>query len=131
MERPLRFLGIGVPIIYLIAMSAMMERMFPGWAAYFYSFDKENISDRLFLVPIVIFVAVAWKVPRHWLAYLLIVQLLIFVPTLLQMVQMLGKDRAHPWLGLGGFYHLAWMLVALIAGFVGRWFWSQFKKRSV
>ncbi|CAO1650380.1 hypothetical protein NYA22BAC_00749 [Parasphingorhabdus sp. NYA22] len=127
MGRLLRFLGISIPISYLIAMSILVERMFPGWARYFYSFDQCN-SDKIFLIPVVIFVVAALKLPRQWLPYLLLVQLLIFVPPIFRMIQLLGEDHVHPWLGLGGLYQLVWMMAALIIVCLGHWFWRFFRK---
>ncbi|WP_323798628.1 hypothetical protein [Parasphingorhabdus sp.] len=131
MQRALRSFGIVFPIGYLIAISIMLENMFPGWASYYFSLKEQSIGERLFLIPIIVFIFVAWKSPRQWLPYLLIVELLIFVPTIFQVIRMLGRDHAHPWLGLAGLYQLVWMLGALVVGFLGRWIWRTFNKQGL
>ncbi|WP_417616857.1 hypothetical protein [Parasphingorhabdus sp.] len=131
MQRALRSFGIVFPIGYLIAISIMLENMFPGWASYYFSLAEQSIGERLFLIPIIVFIFVAWKSPRQWLPYLLIVELLIFVPTIFQVIQMFGRDHAHPWLGLAGLYQLVWMLGALVIGFLGRWIWRTFKRQGL
>ena len=108
----------------------LMEQMFPGWTSYFFSFEEQSISERIFLVPVIVAMLVTWKLNERWLPYLLIVQLLLFVPAIFQMFRMLGKEHAHPWLGLGGLYQLVWMLVALFMGLVGHWLWSLYRARD-
>ena len=130
MQFALRILAVGIPLGCMIFMSIMMERMFPGWIKFYYSFEPQSIGERFFLLPIIILSATAWRVPRHWLAYILLVELVILVPVLSQTVQMSSDDHAHPWLGLGGLYQLIWMLLAAIAGIVGRWSWASLKNRS-
>tara|TARA_R110002020_G_scaffold45610_2_gene130378 strand:- start:174 stop:569 length:396 start_codon:yes stop_codon:yes gene_type:complete len=127
MQRALRSFGIVFPIGYLIAITIMLENMFPGWASHYFSWEDQSIGERLFLIPIVVFMFVAWKSPSQWLLYLLIVELLIFGPTLFEVFRMFGSDHAHPWLGLAGLNQLVWMLGALVIGLLGRWLWRTFK----
>lgn len=121
MERVLRLSGVLIPIFYLTAMSLMVETMFPGWIAHYFSFEYQGISERFFLFPVVLFVLAAITIGSQWLFYLILVEVLVFAPALFQVFGMMEKQHVHPWLGLGGLYQLTWMLAAVVAGFAGRW----------
>lgn len=59
MEKILRICGLLFPVLYLISMLILVERMIPGWVGNYFSFEEQCISERVFLIPVITFVLVA------------------------------------------------------------------------
>ncbi|MEM8917629.1 MAG: hypothetical protein AAGE37_02115 [Pseudomonadota bacterium] len=108
----------------------MVEAMFPGWIAHYYSFEYQGISERFFLFPVILFVLTAAMIGSNWLLYLILVELFVFLPALIQMFRMMEEQHTHPWLGLGGLYQLVWMTAAVVFGLAGRWLWRRIVDRD-
>ena len=104
--------------------------MYPGWAAYYFSFSSTDWSVRLFVLPAVVVVITAWKIPASWLVYLIFSEVIIFIPNAIQSVLMIGNAPAHLWLGLAGLYQLVWIFVGLIIGLVGRFVLTMYQTKK-